>query len=100
MSRALAVFLIVVGILLNGVGILVIVIAAQQMQRGGMGPLRLVERRFRRALSGRRPGGVRRAGDGAQRAVEFEDQRVDHDRIVEKKRAPEAPVQSLVLPVA
>jgi hypothetical protein len=39
MSRALAVFLIVVGILLNVVGILVILIAAQQMQGGGMGPL-------------------------------------------------------------
>ena len=40
MSRPLAVFLIVVGILLNAVGILVIVLAAQQMPRGGgMGPL-------------------------------------------------------------
>jgi len=39
MSRALAVFLIVIGIILNVVGILTIVIAAQQVQRGGMGPL-------------------------------------------------------------
>ena len=39
MSRALAVFLLVVGILLNVIGILVIVIAAVQLPRGGMGPL-------------------------------------------------------------
>ena len=39
MSRALAVFLLVVGILLNVIGILVIVVAAVQLPRGGMGPL-------------------------------------------------------------